>query len=490
MNGVWRSLLWKEWREQRLWLAALVTIAILFLLLQLPRGPEAPLWYAYLSMLIIAGPLVSLFLGSHVAASERSQNTMAFLSSLPASVRRAAMAKLLSSLIAIWIPCLVIWLAASFIGIFLGEPADAANFKWMVLGYGCSCSSLMIWMAAAGVNRRDEVQAGAVGLLVTLCYWMVFALASQFDVFEGSFLSKLGIAAGPGGVYSIFELKTHTLPPVLWPLVVAAATMHAALIAVFVSRYGRVAPAARPIAERSSFVAKREWLAPPRRGPLTAMLWKQARESLPLAGLGAAAVLISSICVWLSVRQSAEGPDGEEIIHVTVVVWIMAGVLVSIVAGIGLFIDDLRPELHDFWRSRPIRVDEWLAVKFVPGLLLTLMTLVVPAAVVSALVLWLAPFQGTERADLVAEASVLTAALAGQGAAYCVAAGLMAVIRRPVVAAVMTIAVGVCVLAVVGESEFGTGNRVQRLAEVFGVMGIIGIAAAWVAVRKDWGWRS
>jgi ABC-type transport system involved in multi-copper enzyme maturation permease subunit len=96
MSSAWRSLFWKEWREQRVRLIALLAVAALLLLKPLAGGSIGPQWVSYLTVLLLAGPLVGLFLGAHAAASEQSDGTIEFLASLPVAVHRTALVKLLS----------------------------------------------------------------------------------------------------------------------------------------------------------------------------------------------------------------------------------------------------------------------------------------------------------------------------------------------------------------------------------------------------------
>lgn len=46
----------------------------------------------------------------------------------------------------------------------------------------------------------------------------------------------------------------------------------------------------------------------------------------------------------------------------------MIAFLAAAVAGVGLFMEDLRPGVHAFWRSRPIPIDHWFWLKYVGGL--------------------------------------------------------------------------------------------------------------------------
>jgi ABC-type transport system involved in multi-copper enzyme maturation permease subunit len=481
MSSAWRSLFWKEWREQRVRLIALLAVAALLLLKPLAGGSIGPQWVSYLTVLLLAGPLVSLFLGAHAAASEQSDGTIEFLASLPVAVHRTALVKLLGALATIWIPCLAFWIAVNLIWSWLGAPTDAAGFKWVVLGYSLGCSSLLIWMAAVGVNRRDEVQAGAVGLLAILICWMLIALTSQLPSVESNWLFYIAHTSAPGGIAQIFEGPTRGYPLLLWPNAVAPVVLHLGLFAWYINRFGRVAPASRQVSERPTAITRKDWLAPPRSHAITALLWKQMRETLPLAALGAAAVLAISVVLWVSINRYDSRPSSTDLIKVAGAVWIMTGVFVSVVAGIGLFIDELRPRLHDFWKSRPIRSDQWFVVKFFPGLLMTVITVALPAALVTGVAMLVARDGGLSKSDMNQGLTIAGEALLGQAALFCLAAAMMAVTRRPVLSAVLTIIVAIGVtLAFESDSISGQAPITGLVLLCAGTV-IVSTLIAWLA---------
>jgi hypothetical protein len=222
-------------------------------------------------------------------------------------------------------------------------------------------------------------------------------------------------------------------------------------------------------------------LAPPRRSPATALLWKQWRESFPLATLGAGAVLAISVILWLALNPRDWSGESTGLVRISGAVWIMTGALVALVAGIGLFLEDLRPDVHEFWRSRPIGPDQWFLLKFIPGLLLTIVTLALPMAVVVALALLLAPGGSVPKADLEQGRAIIVQALIGQAAIYCLAAAIMAIVRRPVMTAVVTIITAIGVM-IAFESDSSHGEPpINGFMLLCGIAAAVSMLVAWLA---------
>ena len=94
MNGVWRSLLWKEWREQRSSIAILTAFFVLIPTLFSLRTPSN--YFAVYSMTLFVIPIMCLFVAMGIAAREQSSGTIGFLQALPIGPRKPAATKLTS----------------------------------------------------------------------------------------------------------------------------------------------------------------------------------------------------------------------------------------------------------------------------------------------------------------------------------------------------------------------------------------------------------
>jgi hypothetical protein len=491
MIGVWRSLLWKEWREQR-WKALLLLVAALpsLAIPYLGQTDAAGILVSCLTFTFLAA---SLFLGAGAAASEQSQRTVGFLQSLPISTKWSAIAKLASALTTLWLPIVIFFIANQIWRGRPSYPAAVVPFEIFAIITGLALSSLLIWMAAVGVNLSDEIRAGAIGFLVIVGCWALVAWLPQPALGRPStVLDRVVSGILPGGVWFIaIEMEMQATNSAgqtigrgsLWPLAVAAILSNSALAASYVWRFGRVAsPRRQPIDSAAKSIVP-VWLAPPMRRPWKAILWKQICESLPLALMGAGAILCVSLIIAAASRQYQHGIFNDDLLEMSIPVWMMVGGLVSIVSGIGLWLDDLRPELHSFWRSRPVSPDLWFAVKFASSAVITIGTLALPSLLIYYAVAMLA---GRPAFSLYASDDWSTPVVIGllsQFGFFCVAAASMATIRRPMVAALLTILLAAIVtFGMIGPLALEVAGIVAAVAAISGVA----VTINWLSVHYDW----
>ena len=199
MRTVWQSLLWKEWHEHKWKLAGFLLLAVLLMLMfsWMPhRGGIAAMPMMVGLVLFFHSILAGLFQGMHTAGGENGRGTMPFLQTLPVPMRKPAAARLLVSWITVVVPMLVVVaLAYAYLSWHNSTPATLAGastwidpggalstwgFEDWLLGFGLSgvllVSSLLLWMAAAGVNRSDEIHAGAAGFLTMAVVWFGLGL--------------------------------------------------------------------------------------------------------------------------------------------------------------------------------------------------------------------------------------------------------------------------------------------------------------------------
>ena len=154
-----------------------------------------------------------------------------------------------------------------------------------------------------------------------------------------------------------------------------------------------------------------------------------------------------------------------------------------IVAGIGVLLDDLKPGLHTFWRSRPINPDLWFWTKFLTGLATTTVALGIPF-----LLVWSLSGSNFWHVSLSRDAVFIipTTFLS----IYCFAVVAMALVRRPIYAAIFAI----------GLIAFGSFTLKQFLPKSFEfdfeavcvmemVLSTLATLTAWLAVRYDIGYK-
>jgi hypothetical protein len=491
MNGVWRSLLWKEWREQRFKLIAITLFTTTMVAWPWLFDRNGTLYEAFIIIGFFCILSLGLFVGASLAASERSQRTVGFLQSLPFSTRRTALAKLAFAALTIASPVVVLfgavklWELLGYITANHGIPITAfAAIAWAAFSFA-------IFVAAIAANLADEVRAGAVGFLAVALFWGVFAVAvDQWSPASEELIQAMA-ASGPGGPLLISieiceapQREFALLPPrPIGRLVVLAAISTMAMTLLYVWRFGRVAPAQRTSVESAAKSVVPTWLAPPMRKPWSAILWKQCCESLPLSLLGAGAILCVSVFVAVANRGGQGGILQDGLLAMSIPVWILIGGLVSIVSGIGLWLDDLRPELHTFWRSRPIATGQWFVLKFATSAVITLATLALPSLLIYGL---LAVFGERPMWNLYGgddwRMPVLLA-LISQFGFFCVAAAFMAVTRRPMISALLTIftaaGIALCLLPPFSLEAMGS-------AVVIAMVSALATVAGWLCIRNDW----
>jgi ABC-type transport system involved in multi-copper enzyme maturation permease subunit len=506
MFAIARSLMWKEWREQR-WKVAAMTALLLVVTLLASRGEPMELrgTLAWAGVTIL--PFLALFLAMTIAASERLQNTLGLMQSLPTPLPYAATVKLV---VAVFTLSASLFLAAAIVvglerstGLNMRDHhnnsfVDTFNPMWR-LGYSWSGSlflvlgcalSMLLWCAAAGVNQVDEIRAGAIGFLSIAGVWALLLfvpMAFDYDPHLVPGWRWLAVAA-PGGVLA-GGAPGQVLPKNWWQTfdlrLIWVVSVHVALAIVYVWRFGRVSSNSRAQVDvtAANLSAKLDWLPPPRRSPLKAMLWKQYRESFPLAALGSGLIVIFALITFRQFNNF-----DLDVKSLVIQLWCFVSVFICLVAGVGAFMEDYQPGVPAFWRSRPIPLRKYFMVKYLGGLTITLVILSFAPLVLVVLGTYLfgtgrdpAPVKQTY---LMIEFTVLM--LIG---IYTAASASFVLSRRPLPTALL--AVGSVWLACLAIGEIGTTlpkGAINLL--VLSVPPIlVGIILAYHAFRNDWGWR-
>jgi hypothetical protein len=120
------------------------------------------------------------------------------------------------------------------------------------------------------------------------------------------------------------------------------------------------------------------------------------------------------------------------------------GFLVVLIVGVGVFDQDLSPKLHTFWRSRPIDPDQWYWTKYVAGLVVLAVALLLPVGI-SSMLSW----AWHPRGELPFQLEHLAMVACVYWAVYALAASTICLIRVTIYAAILsggTVAMGMVVL--------------------------------------------
>jgi hypothetical protein len=351
-----------------------------------------------------------------------------------------------------------------------------------------------------------------MALVVIVGLWTVMMTAAAWSPrfwdwleHDGRWLLFLAVATLPGGLTGA---ELHTVAaPMAWAVVAWFGVVHAALAVWYVHRFGRVAErrvrSPQPVAFDRAHPG---WLAPPRRTPWSAIIWKQFRESGPIALVGLAGALAIGAVATIVVAREPAAPAGEYL-TVFLVVSFFAGMYLggisTLVIGIGAYLRDLEPRLHTFWRSRPISPDAWYWTKCATGLAVVLLAFQLPMLLVPAKVPmeWLGGDINSAGELLRMQLYSLLVFLAAYGAAV----GTTSLVRNAVYAAILSIgALALGSWTAAATVEIGSKALGHKLPPMYfdspestpvymtglAVVAIVGTLVGWLAVRYDWGRKS
>ena len=515
MRSIWQSLAWKEWHEHKWKLSAILavfwgmTVFVAVLNFRQRNGIAEGL----LVSLFLGGIPMAMFVGLGIAAGERARRTLPFLQALPIPMWRVALTKLAFSLLTVILPVLITALLVEAVrviligaGVEVFYPKESVaewtswNGNWIVGVAGVVSlvtGTLVIWAAACGVNRKDEVSAGAIALVVMVAWWFVLISLWLFflkgtDGPETARLRVVGVASAPLGFFHISAISRGNVGCMFLGFC-ACIAVHVLLATWYITRFGRTDDhGIRSPRGAARDLRSWEFLGPPRRFALTSIAWKQSRESVPVAVAGLVAIVAIVSCYCLAAWY-VEGIGINEIGFIYRHTATIFGFFIALVAGISVALQDVGSRLNTFWRSRPIQPDLWFWVKFTTGLFIVLASIYAPIGMFAA-------FGDISSNDAANYADALSIA-AGQVALFAAAVMVTCLVRQAVYAAILSIAavyLGLLAsqLALVAARYTGliywdrafwsepTPNEIMcGLLATFVVCAIV----AWLAMRNDWG---
>jgi ABC-type transport system involved in multi-copper enzyme maturation permease subunit len=530
MRTIWHSLAWKEWHEHKWKLAAITSIMLGSLwFASFPGHDFSTLTNFYLALVMVVVPS-TVFVAMATASSERSRKTLPFLIGLPIPRRKIAVVKLLAGLgtsvapLFFGLAALLLWISYSrltlaeasnqFGGLLnLHGPSDAANwFANVSITLTFLIVSLFLWTAAAGVNSQDEVSAGAWALSIMAGVWGIFAavllIGEPFRIWlthDGKWLAANIEAVLPFG-FAAASARTLSTPAGA----AAVATFfiaHGLLAASYIQRFGRVSDRTRYSPKPAAEATATAYIpAKPRQSQLSAIAWKQFRESGPTALVGLAGAFAIAVVAAIVTRFSPASRNSappEDFAQLLGEVWFVAsfylGAITALVIGIGVFLRDLEPALHTFWRSRPIAPGRWYWTKFVSGLAVVGLAFQLPMLLLVFLAFCL--YGRTDNYfDWALNAQGVS--LATFTAVFAVAVAITCLVRHAVYAGILTIAATYLgalsvVMSVVVVHWLSTHEWSKRMFDEPTVIwywtaglaldAVVGALIGWLAVRNDWG---
>ncbi len=410
MSGPIRSLIIKEYHEQKWRCASLCAIGLSVILFTLIFEPsEADVVSLWLT--IVFSLVGALFIAMGVAAGERAGGTLELLRSLPVRLYKAAAIRLLLGAAAWLIPIVLvlgiytIWLLIIYQLSRMGYEIDKYWLKLdsdiggvdkqemlaLTIASICIGCNVYLWTVAVGLRQRTELRAGlwGIGVIIPLAIlpivldWImeqvVFHLAPIVPEFHQNMwefrehLTSAMMALSPVGPIVACNIHYDQLRLTIGAQI-AVATL---LITYTLLRYASMSRLDNHSPSVSTNLDPPIQLAKPLRSPFTAIAWKQCRDSFPMIILSLSLLVIFVYFLCVFDNFPASGLTGR------LAVWVeewstRIGVVLAMVVGVGTFVGDYQQAILTFWRSRPIDPRLWFWSKYLVGLVIVELTMLLP----------------------------------------------------------------------------------------------------------------
>ncbi len=400
MTGPILSLIAKEYHEQKWRCASLCAIGLSVVLFTMVVEPESVFASGLTAMGFLAF-LGTVFIAMGVAAGERSSGTLELLRALPMRMPVIAAVKVLVGAATSLTPVLAVFLTVC--GWWLAVLIMASNgHAWAVdiksevgiyadpeeyFAFACvcylSCLSVYVWVTALGARQRTELRAGLLGagvvigtmLLIVFFIWTIkhISSASHEAFFREPYLYSLLIGINPLGVYAGLDGGAY-IPC----MVVSQLVADGLLLVWLLYRFGIITSHDNRSPRTAVAIIDTALLRKPRSSPFTAVIWKQCRDTLPMAALG---LVVIAAFVTVPILESLRYNSGDTsaVINSTVAqTSTTIGLMLALVVGVGTFVGDYQTGQLTFWRSRPVNPRLWFWSKYVTGLAVVELTLLLP----------------------------------------------------------------------------------------------------------------
>ncbi len=373
---IWRNLFWKEWHEQKWKLLALTSIALsvcVALLFQDLGNVAFSLFFTNLAYAMLA----PILMGMGVCAGEHATGVIHFVRAQPVPMRRVASVRWIVGAFVLLIPLICVtaicWIVVCLVGQVGPQSVRTSAYlqldsTWREASALCAlslagmtgCLNLYAWIVAVAVNQRTEFRAGLVGLLVTvaMCFVGICGMPDNGNHLRNFSVPRLFcLISSPLVSVGIVDFIRNSLQAFVVAAVVWQLLLTTCLMQVMVFRYGREERwlSGDFFKRAKAKVTESMQLGKPRSSQWRALLWLQIRQSLPVCVVGLC--LVSAI-VLMNGDNASDAFDG---------MYPIVGCVLALLIGVGTFVSELQPELHTFWRSRPIAPGSWFWFKFIGG---------------------------------------------------------------------------------------------------------------------------
>lgn len=380
-NALSRALAWKEWQQWRggfaLYTAGL--ISLLFYDLAYRRNRINPL-PNFVVWQMFWGAFVPVLIGVAAACDDMARNTLSYTQSLPCSLKKVAWFRLGgATMVLIGPPLLTSLLLLGGLAAFdhpslskmiAIRPTLLQDFWKALLLLWSEQLGILLLVSLVSARCRSETLAGAYGAAIVGFHLFLRALAYELP----SEMLKWYYLLFPAELVNPISRRVQHPPglgdtPIeqIWQPLVIHWLFLSVLAIWFTRRYGSAARST-PRKSLSAWFGIRglpQSMFHPA-SPLASLVWINLRQAFPLI-LAGWLMLIPVMFMLLPTNQGLTITLERSLCFV--------GVFWPAMIGSGLFATELRSNLGQFWRSRPISSRRWFWVKYFVGLILVIVAL-------------------------------------------------------------------------------------------------------------------
>ena len=405
MNNLW----WKQWHENKRYLAAFMAWMILAacyaIAYQMGHKFRAPVG-EFSGVAYFYATCTAVFLAMRTARGEHADGTHSFTATLPVSMRRIATVRILGAAATLILPILAaaVLMSVALSGGLVEQavPRVLGSHVWLpnretatlavALGQLWSVTAiaafagleLLLVCSVAGCWLRNQSQIGLMGAVIAFGSLMASGLfwPSQHrhpvaQLIYGACLPQ-SLVAHWGFGSERGQYVDHEIASYHWIALALALPILVLIGRLFISHYGSFrAERSSPASGRLGIKTARVWFRIPLRRPgkFTAFIWSELSQSLPLAVSGLLLAFLMTIAgIFMDGERGGHSLGATVLMNMPHYTWVVA-ILWAIVVGSSLYSAELSPGLGSFWRSRPISPGKWFWSKFAIGLLAVLIVL-------------------------------------------------------------------------------------------------------------------
>jgi hypothetical protein len=400
-----KSLVWKQWRESRFFLALftawMIVAAGYAVGYELGHRFRAVVG-SFSTLASFYGTLAAIVLAMRTARGEHTDGTISFSAALPVSLRRLGTVRIVGAVATLAIPIVI---AASLMALALAsglveqkmprfhlteaytrllerKSAPLATSLEQLASVTAidvlGSVQLLLVLSLLGCWLRNQAQIGLVGAVLALgsmiaagVLWFGERNAYAQLIYGVLMPQSLVIHWGYSGFGDVPGGYTdHELARYRWLALGLAIPWLALIGRWFVTRYGARQAVPLPVTRRRwRFALPPVWSRVPLRFPgrWLAILWLELRQAVPLAVCGLLLAALISVASLLLDRREGHSFGTAVLMDLPHSVFFV-GMLWAVVVGSSLYSADLGSGLGSFWRSRPISPGLWFWSKFVIGL--------------------------------------------------------------------------------------------------------------------------